>query len=420
MKSFEMKRRNVLAAGLLGAAGVKAQATVVLNVAVFPLLDEIAKSALPLWNKLHPNIKVNLQTRQYADHNTAMTTMLSTSSYVPDVIALEASVLGRFSQGLGLEDLTQEPFAIHRHKNRIVPYAYSQATNAKGAVVAMPTDIGPGTMLYRNDILERAGVSPDELTRSWDSYIAAGDRIKAKTGAYLIGTVQSMKEILMRSGIQPGDGQYFDKDSNVLVSSDRFVRAFEMAREARSKKLDAKTTAWSNEWAEGFKRGSVATEFSGAWMVGQLSNWVAPKTSGLWRVADMPEGFAVSYGGAFYAIPRRSDPARKAMAWEFIQFLTLNRDRQLEAFSKYDAFPALLDTHDAPFFEEPLNFLGGQKARILWRNTARKITAVQPHKQNNFAEEVMNTELDKVMLYGKNIRTALGDAQRMLELRAHR
>ncbi len=415
-----MNRRAVLATGALAAAGVRAQASIVLNVAAFPLVDEIARAALPLWNKLHPDVEVKIQTRQYQDHHTAMTTALSTSGNLPDVMVLEASFLGRFSQGAGLEELSRAPFAIGRFQDRMVPFAYQQATNSRGSVVGMPTDIGPGTLLYRKDILERAGVGEDELTRSWDSYVAAGARIKAKTGAYLIGTVQSIKDILIRSGIQPGEGQYFDKDSNVLVTSDRFVRAFEVAREARSNKLDARTTAWSNEWSEGFKRGTVATEVTGAWMVGQLSNWVAPNTSGLWRAAALPEGSTVSYGGSFYSIPRRSDPARKALAWEFIQFMTLNRDRQLEAFTKYDAFPALLDAHNAPFFEEPLEFLGGQKARVLWRDTARKITAVQVHKQSSFADEVINTELDKVMLNGKSIRTALSDAQRLLEQRAHR
>ncbi len=72
------------------------------------------------------------------------------------------------------------------------------------------------------------------------------------------------------------------------------------------------------------------------------------------------------------------------------------------------------------FFEEPVQVLGGQKARVLWRDTARKITAVQVHKQSSFADEVINTELDKVMLNGKNIRSALSDAQRLLEQRAHR
>ena len=419
-KPSGFNRRTVLATGALAAAGVRAQTPIVLNVAAFPLVDEIARAAVPLWNKLHPGVEVRIQTRQYQDHHTAMTTALSTSGNLPDVMVLEASFLGRFSQGAGLEDLAREPFAIGRFQDRMVPFAYQQAINSRGAVVGMPTDIGPGTLLYRKDILERAGVGEDELTRSWDSYVAAGVRIKAKTGAYLIGTVQSIKDILIRSGIQPGEGQYFDKDSNVLVTSDRFVRAFEIAREARSNKLDARTTAWSNEWSEGFKRGTVATEVTGAWMVGQLSNWVAPKTTGLWRAAALPEGSTVSYGGSFYSIPRRSDPARKALAWEFIQFMTLNRDRQLEAFTKYDAFPALLDAHNAAFFEEPVEFLGGQKARVLWRDTARKITGVQVHKQSPFADEVINTELDKVMLDGKRIRTALNDAQRLLEQRAHR
>ena len=288
-----LSRRSLLAAIIplpFAARARTSEPPVVINVAAFPLVDEIARAALPLWRKLHPEVEVRIQTRQYQDHHTAMTTALSTSGSLPDVMVLEASFLGRFAQGGGLEDLSREAFDIGRFRTRMVPFAYEQAVNRKGAVVGMPTDIGPGTLLYSKDILERAGVAEEELTRSWDSYVAAGVRIKAKTGAYLIGTVQSVKDILIRSGIKPGEGQYFDRDSNVLVTSDRFVRAFEVAREARSNKLDARNTAWSNEWAEGFKRGTVATEVTGAWMVGQLSNWVAPKTTGLWRAAPLPEG----------------------------------------------------------------------------------------------------------------------------------
>ena len=56
-----------------------------------------------------------------------------------------------------------------------------------------------------------------------------------------------------------------------------------------------------------------------------------------------------------------------------------------------------------------------------WRgDTARRITAVAVHKQDAFAEEVINTELDKVLDRGKDIDNALGDAARLLALRAHR
>jgi multiple sugar transport system substrate-binding protein len=413
-------RRALLACGLASAAAPRAAERTVLSVAAFPLVDEIARAAIPLWKRRHPEVELHIVSRQYADHHTAMTTALSTSVLLPDVMALEQSYVGRFAQGRGLEDLSREPYGIARFRPRLVPYAYDQAVTRNGAVVAMPTDIGPGTMLYRVDILARAGVAEDELTRSWDSYLEAGKRIKAATGAYLIAHVQQIKDILIRTGLAPGEGLYFDRDSRVLVTSPRFVRAFEIARQVRRHKLDARVAAWSNEWAEGFKRGSLATELSGAWLVGQLSNWVAPQTRGLWRAAQLPEGTHVAYGGAFYAIPRRADPSRKALAWEFIQLMTLDRERQLQAFKTHDAFPALLETHDDPFFEEPVSFLAGQRARLLWRAAARRIGATPVHKQNGIADEVVGTELDHVLDRGKDIGAALADAQRLLERRAHR
>ncbi len=419
-KTLALSRRSLLACAVAAAAPVRAAPRTVLTVAAFPLVDEIAKAAIPLWRQLHPDVDVNIVSRQYMDHHTAMTTALSTSVLLPDVMALEASFVGRFAQGGGLEDLAREPYSVAQYRSRLVPYAYDQAIGRAGAVVAVPTDIGPGAMLYRSDILARADVAEHELTQSWESYIAAGVRIKGSTGAYLIAHVQEIKDILIRTGLQPGEGLYFDRDSRVLVNSDRFVRAFEVALQARRLKLDARVAAWSNEWSEGFKRGTLATELSGAWLVGQLSNWVAPKTHGLWRAAQLPEGANAAYGGAFYAIPRRAAPERKAMAWEFIRLMTLDRERQLSAFKNFDAFPALLETHTDPFFEEPVPFLGGQKARLLWRTAARRITAAPVHKQNTFADEVVGTELDNVLDRGKGIRSALADAQRLLERRAFR
>lgn len=391
-----------------------------LTVAAYPLLDEIIKAALPAWRQQHPDVDVQVVSRQYADHHTAMTTALSTSVHLPDVMALESSYVGRFSQGAGLENLAQPPYQVQRHRERFVPYAYDQAVNRRGEVVAVPTDIGPGTLLYRADLLAKAGLAEADLTHSWEAYVEAGVRLKAATGAYLIANAQSVKDIVIRSGLKPGEGLYFDQGSRVLVNSPRFVRAFELARKVRQGRLDARVNAWSNEWAEGFKRGTLATDLTGAWMVGQMANWVAPGTRGLWRAAHLPAQTFVSYGGSFYAIPRRAPPAHKALAFELIQLLTLDRQRQFAAFKSQDAFPALLETLDDPFFEQPLPFLGGQPARSLWRDAARRIQATQVHKQANFADEVVSTELDNVLDRGKDIGRALADAERLLARRALR
>ena len=407
-----------LAASVLLAGAACGQQ--VLTVAAYPAVDKIVEAAIPAWKQRHPNVGIKVVSRQFADHHTAMTTALSTRFHLPDVMALEVGYVGRFAQGGGLEDLRQPPFDIGQVSAAWVPYAVAQATSRNGSIVAAPADIGPGTLLWRADVLARAGVGEAELTKSWDSYVAAGVKIKQATGAYLLPHARDMKDILIRTGIQPGEGLYFDADSRVLVTSPRFVRAFELAREVRRHKLDARVMVWSNEWSEGFKRGTLATQMSGAWLAGHLSNWLAPETRGLWRASQLPEGAFVAYGGTFFAIARGAPAAHKGLAWAFIRMLTLDRELQLAAFKSQDAFPALLSSYDDPFFEQPLPFLGSQPARSLWRDATRRIGAVTVHKQDAFASEVIDTELDKVLDQGKDIPTALADAARLLQRRARR
>ena len=417
-RGFKASRFGAALCLALSLTGAHAQQTLI--VAAYPAVDEIVKSAIPAWKRLHPNVDIKVVSRQFSDHHTAMTTALSTSFYLPDVMALEVGYVGRFAQGGGLEDLSRAPYDINRFRARWVPYAAQQATSRKGAVVAVPTDIGPGTLLYRADILAKAGVSEAELTRSWESYVATGAKLKAATGAYLMAHARDMKDIVIRTGIGPGEGLYFDDQSRVLVTAPRFVRAFELAREVRRGKLDARVGAWSNEWSEGFKRGTIATQMTGAWLAGHLNNWLAPATKGQWRAAQLPEGAFAGYGGTFFAMPRGAPAEHKLLAWQFIQLMTLNRESQLSAFKSQDAFPALLETYDDPFFEQPIEFLGGQNARVGWRAAAKQISAVSVHKQDAFADEVINTELDKVLDRGKDIGAALADAERLLKQRAFR
>ena len=157
-------RRAALAAGLLSVLPLWAGQRRKLTVAAFPNVDAIVRAAVPQWQRRHPEIDIEVVSRQYIDHHTAMTTALSTSVYLPDVMALESSYVGRFAQGGGLEDLSRAPYHVDQLRARYVAYAYDQAINRRGEVVAVPTDIGPGTMIYRADILSKAGLTDTDLT----------------------------------------------------------------------------------------------------------------------------------------------------------------------------------------------------------------------------------------------------------------
>jgi multiple sugar transport system substrate-binding protein len=401
----------------LGADAVAQKTT--LTVAAYPAVDEIVKAALQDWQKKHPTVEVKVVGREYADHHTAMTTALATSTGLPDVMTIEYGYLGRFSQSGGLEDLEKPPFLAKEHTPQLVSFAVTQGRTAAYGQVAIPTDIGPGAMFYRHDLLQKAKVTEAELTQSWESFIQSGQKIKKTTGSYLVAHARDVKDIVIRTGIPEGHGVYFDaQGKSVIETSPRFKRGFEMAYKIRSEGLDAKVSTWSNEWGESLKRGTVTVQMMGAWLGGHLQNWLAPNTSGLWRSTVLPERIATSWGGTFYAIPKEAK--NKALAWDLVKHLTLNRQQQQMAFEKFNAFPALLEAQSGPFFEQPIAFLGGQKARVDWKATASQIKPTMVFKSDAAAEEIVNAELELVLTKNKPIETALKDAHRLVQRRASR
>lgn len=417
-KGTFVKKIALLMLCALACHSVMAQKTTI-TVAAFPAVDEIVKASLQEWQKKNPNVEVKVVGREYADHHTAMTTALATSTGLPDVMTIEYGYLGRFAQSGGLEDLDKSPYKLSQHASKMVSYAMTQGRSVNHGQVAIPTDIGPGAMFYRNDLLAKAKVKESDLTQSWDSFIESGLKIKQSTGAHLVAHARDVKDIVIRTGIPGGEGVYFDaQGKSIIESSPRFKRGFEIAQKIRTQGLDGKINAWSNEWGEALKRGTVSVQMMGAWLGGHLQNWLAPNTSGLWRSTVLPERIATSWGGTFYAIPKKA--VHKELAWSLVQHLTLNSRQQQMAFEKFNAFPALIDAQNGDFFNQPVSFLGGQKARLEWKQTASQIKPTMVFKNDSVAEEIVNAELDLVLNKNKPIDQALKDAHRLVQRRASR
>ena len=407
-----------LAAGALLAAPLAQAAPTTLTVATFPDLDRAAKAALPRWHQAHPDVEVKIVSLQYADHHTAMTTALATGSGLPDVMAIDFKFIGKFAESGGFEDLYKPPYNAGTLRDKFVRYTFAQATNGAGALAALPADIGPGTLLYRSDLVARAGLSEADLTGSWESFIAAGVKLKSATGAYLLADSADIVDIVLRSGLSDGEGIFFDRAGKVLVGNARFVRAFELGRSAQKAGIAAGATMWTNEWVAGFRSNKIAGQMMGAWLAGHLKNWLAPDTAGKWRSAVLPAGAYASYGGSFYAIPKRA--AHKAEAWDFLRFMTADRQTQLDSLRTLDTFPALIEAQRDAAISEPMPFLGGQKARELWRDIAAKVPAIPVDKYDSMATDVVRSEFQNVIAQGKDIRAALADAKSLIEHRARR
>ena len=409
---------RALVSTLVAVAAGHAAATTTITVATFPDLDRAAKAALPRWHAAHPEVDVKIVSLQYADHHTAMTTALATGSGLPDVMAIDFKFIGKFAGSGGFEDLNKPPYDVGALRSQFVAYTFAQATNAAGELAALPADIGPGTLLYRADLIAKAGLTEADLTRNWDSFIASGVKLKAATGAALLADSADIVDIVLRSNLPPGDGIYFDRAGKVLVDGPRFVHAFELGRAAHKAGIDAGTTIWTNEWVAGFRGNRIAGAMMGAWLAGHLKNWLAPDTAGKWRSAPLPAGATASYGGSFYAIPKRA--ARKPEAWAFVRFMTADKQTQLDSLRTLDTFPGLLAAQQDPVIDEPMPFLGGQQARVLWRDIAAKVPAIPVDKYDSMATDVVRAEYQNVITQGKGIHAALADAKSLIEHRARR
>jgi multiple sugar transport system substrate-binding protein len=407
----------LLAAALLAAGAASAQ-KITLTVTSFPDLDRGIKLAIPLYQKLHPDVEIKLTSLAFGDHHTAMTTMLATGANVPDVMAMEVGFIGKFAESNGLEDLAKAPYNAGQLRDKLTRYAYPLATSAQGAQVGLPVDLGAGALFYRKDLLDKAGVTEADLTGSWESFIEAGKKVKATSGAYLLANAVDLKDIYIRASLKDGEGIYFDAKGKPLVTTPRFEKAFALAKAARTAGIDGKINAWTNEWSEGFKRDKIAAQMMGCWLAGHLKNWLAPESAGKWRSAQLPGGAYASWGGSFYGIPKKAQ--NKAAAWDFIKFLSTSREMQVEAFRGYDAFPALVEALDDPFVDQPIEYLGGQKARQLWKVAASKVAAYDVDKFDAVAGDVVNAELEKVLEHNKDIKAALNDAQAQLLRRVRR
>lgn len=409
-----MKLKSITLAAMVSAAAIgSVQAEENIRFDGFPDFDSSLNVLLPGFTE-KTGVKVDYLMNNHGDHHTKLTTNLATGSGAGDVVVVDVEKIGPFVASGGLVNLSAS-FKADQYKDDFAPYAWAQGQGADGDVYGIPVDLGPGVMYYRRDLLKDTGENINEVIKDWDSYIAYGEELK-KNNVYLIASAADVAQAIIFTTVGDNEGLYFDAKGEPIVTSPRFVKAFTIAKEIRDKGLDARITAWSNEWYEGFRKGTFATQLSGAWLLGHLQNWIAPETSGKWGVENLPNGIYGSWGGSFLSIPKQSE--HKEAAWKLIQYMTTEREVQLKHFETIGAFPANKTTYDSPIFNEEIPFLGGQKARLLFADVAKNIKPVLPAKGDHVARAIiLENALMQVLDEDRDIKEALAEAERLIKRR---
>ena len=371
--------------------------------------DGALKFAVDAFHEAQSDIRVSFQKLAWDDVHQKLLTSLAADSGAPDVSAVDFEYLGGFSSRGGFVDLSQKPYDAGQFQADIVDFKWNQSLSADGRLVAFPWDIGPGGLWYRADLFEAVGLEtdPDKVqaqVKSWDDWFRLGEELRAAGGPALIA--DSFSDVFYPAVLQqPGGQGWFDGDR--IVVEEKAVRALELALEAQERQVTADIGWWSPEWNAGVKNDAFAGMGVASWeqIYLQADN---PQTAGAWRVMHAPEG-DYNWGGGFMAIPEQSE--KKDAAWEFIKFVCATKEGQNALFLNSGIFPAYKPAWDDPFYDEPVEFFGGQKVNRLWTEIAQGAPGASVHPAFREANEIVDAEVAKVKNEGKDPSAAMRDAE---------
>jgi len=353
---------------------------------------------------------VTMLKNNHGDHHNKLKTNLATGTGAGDVVLIDVGFVGSFVNAGGFVDLTDFYKGL---AGDYANYAVEAGKGNDGAQYAVPVDLGPGVMYFRRDYMEDMGFDLEEVMTDWDTYLAYGAKLKEKD-IMLIGDAGALANAYYRFNVAEGEGLYFTSDGKPLVTGPRFVKAFEIAKAVRDGGMDGNISEWTEDWYAGFREGKFATQMSGAWLLGHLKNWIAPDTSGNWGVSNLPAGTFGTWGGSYLAIPKQA--SNPSASWDLIEYM-ISEENQLAGFKNIAAFPAHTGTYSDASFGEPIEFLRGQKARLMFADIASKITPVAPMKGDLIAEDLVGKALDQVLNDGVSIKKALKDAEKQIKRR---
>ncbi|MER5202757.1 extracellular solute-binding protein [Streptomyces sp. NPDC002825] len=326
---------------------------------------EALRGVVPSFERDNPGIKVDVQDLGNPAIWDKITVGLAAGGKgLGDVLHIGVDYLPGYMEKFpqGLADLSK--LGADKHKDAFVEGLWPTVIGKDRAVHALPWEVNPLGLFYRSDYFEKADVDPASIT-SWDDLIAAGPKIRAATGAQLIGldkpgTTQDMD--FFQNLMQLQGAFYFDHEGKVTLASPEAIQALTVIKRINDAGLMA-DTAGTGTGKRLLSQGKLATAPYPAWAIEYLATKF-PAQSGKWRVmqppAAVPGGKRSAIVNSTYLTVSATSPRRKA-AWRFIEYALTKPAEINRMFASGGVFPALKAAYEDPKFSAPNPFYGGQK-----------------------------------------------------------
>lgn len=264
------------------------------------------EKAEAIYQKDHPNFKLDLVETPWEDIQTKLTTAATSSQLdiLPDILLMQDNAFQKnvISYPDAFLDLTNT--SVDFTKFAQGKAGFSTVDNKNYGV---PFDNGAVIAGYRTDILEQAGYTVEDFTDiTFSEYLEKGKDVLAKTGKPLLSCLAGESDVIVMM-LQSAGGSFFDQDGKAqIVNNDILLEVMNTYKELVESGVLIEVNDW-DQYIATINNGTVAGTINGCWIMASIQ--AADDQAGKWDITNMPRldkaATATNYanqGGSSWAV----------------------------------------------------------------------------------------------------------------------
>ena len=374
------------------------------------------KQAEAIYQKEHPEFKLDIQEKVYSDIETALITAAEAGDYstLPDIFLMQdysfhknvANYPGIFTEltdsGINFADFSAGKLAD---------------STVDGKNYGVPFDNGATIMAIRKDMVEAAGLTVDDFKdTTWSDFIEKAKKVVEANNVPMLtssGGSEIIIEMLQSAGASPM------VDGNVdLVNNKALKAAIETYKQLIDEGIMVDYTDW-DQYIASMNKGTAAGVIQGCWIMSSIQ--AAEDQAGKWSIVNMPkldgvEG-ATNYancGGASWAVS--SNCKNTELAYDFLK-TTFGGSVELydDLLPNAGAIASYLPAAKSDIYNETSDFYAGQAVYKDIVEFAGKVPGIDYGAYYSDIRSALTDAITNVVQNGADIDSEIENAQDTVE-----
>ncbi|MDR7275071.1 ABC transporter substrate-binding protein [Catenuloplanes atrovinosus] len=324
---------------------------------VFWSWAENIQQVVDLWNSKNPTQQVQLSGQAASDELVAKFLTAVKAGNAPDVIQAEYQSLPTLITNNALQDITS---AITPIKGAFAEGTWN-LTSFGGATYAIPQDVGPMMLFYREDIFQELGFS---VPKTWDEFATLAKAVRQKDSKRYLTTFSPGDAGWLAGFAQQAGANWWSNANDawtVGINDEATKRMLAFWGGLVNTGDVLGDPMYTPQWNAQMGDGTIIAWPSAVWGAGVLAG-VAPGTKGTWKVAPLPQWTAGEnvtgfWGGSSTGVSTTS--TQKAQAAKFARWITSDPEA-LAALVKIGLYPAATAGQGADMLGNAPEFMSNQ------------------------------------------------------------